>query len=57
MLKNSFSKGGAMQDKKGDKATNVSTTSAIKQIQDVEKLKLNINQVCDKFSKGAHLDI
>jgi hypothetical protein len=42
MLKNSFSKGSNLQDKKGEKAANVTTTSAIKQLQDVDKLKHNI---------------
>jgi hypothetical protein len=42
MLKNSLAKGGEKSlEKKEKSATNV-TTSTIKQLQDVEKLKINI---------------
>ncbi|TNV72525.1 hypothetical protein FGO68_gene9026 [Halteria grandinella] len=54
LLKNAL---GGKAGGKASAAANVQTSSQIKQLQDVEKLKQNITHVCDKISKGVRLDL
>ena len=49
LLKNSLGK-----SKQG--STSVTTTSQIKPCTDIEKLKQNIANVCEKISKGSHIE-
>lgn len=51
LLKNSLGKSSS-----GKGPTNVQTSTQIKPIQDIEKLKQNITHVCDKVSKGAKIE-
>jgi hypothetical protein len=57
LLKNSLGKGGGGGAQKGTSAaaSNI-TSSQIKPLQDVEKLKQNITLVCEKISKGSHIE-
>lgn len=49
LLKNVLGKG-------KQSATQVTTSSTIKPCTDLEKLKQNIANVCEKVSKGAHIE-
>ena len=51
LIKNSLGKGGGKSQ-----TINVSASNQIKPLQDIDKLKQNITQVCEKISKGARIE-